>query len=93
MIMQPSILLGTVVGVILNVIFPSYVLVLILVVTLSFSSVNMFKKAIVMHKKEKGGARELVPQTETESESNEKYIAMTEVHEQQLSLDVLLFLL
>ena len=51
-IMQPPILLGTVLGVYLNVVFPEVVLVVMLIVVLSYASYSTVKKAFQLYAKE-----------------------------------------
>eukprot|EP01091_Cochliopodium_minus_P015506 TRINITY_DN5543_c0_g1_i1.p1 TRINITY_DN5543_c0_g1~~TRINITY_DN5543_c0_g1_i1.p1 ORF type:complete len:500 (-),score=106.34 TRINITY_DN5543_c0_g1_i1:4-1503(-) len=52
MAMQPMMLLGTVFGVLLNVLFPSYLLILFLTIMLVFLVVSMFRKANKTHQEE-----------------------------------------
>ena len=53
MMMQPTTLLGTVLGVYLNVVFPAFVLVFMLVAILIISFLSILRKAIQQRKKEK----------------------------------------
>ena len=54
-IFEPTVLLGTIIGVYLNVTFPSYIIVLVLAITCIVSAGRSLMKAIEMHKKEKNG--------------------------------------
>ena len=78
---MPNLLLGTIVGVYLNVTFPSYLIVFILTFTLVIASYRTAKKAIEMYQKEKIEKIEKIenntiqfsstPPTESESEREE----------------------
>ena len=53
-IFEPSVLLGTIVGVYLNVTFPSYLIVITLFLTLTISAYNVLKKSISLYRQEYG---------------------------------------
>ena len=53
-IFEPSVLLGTIVGVYLNVTFPSYIIVITLFLTLTISAYNVLKKSISLYRQEYG---------------------------------------
>lgn len=57
MLLIPCILLGTIAGVYLNVIFPAFVIVISLVVLLSYTSYKTWKKSIALYREEAEAAK------------------------------------
>lgn len=64
MLLQPAALLGTTVGVILNNMFPDWLILAILILTLAFTGWKSWTKGIEMYRKEKQ-QEEMVKQEET----------------------------
>ena len=54
--MEPAVLMGTIIGVYLNITFPSYLIVITLVCILSLSAYRTLKKGIALYKVEKEAA-------------------------------------
>ena len=52
MLIEPTVLLGSLIGVYLNLIFPSFVIIFLLVIVLSLSAYKTMKKGIHWHRKE-----------------------------------------
>ena len=59
MLVEPTILVGSMLGVYLNVVFPSYLIIFFLVLLLSFTGYKTFKKGIEWYKKEKQSVLEV----------------------------------
>eukprot|EP01091_Cochliopodium_minus_P000984 TRINITY_DN10871_c0_g1_i1.p1 TRINITY_DN10871_c0_g1~~TRINITY_DN10871_c0_g1_i1.p1 ORF type:complete len:497 (-),score=97.34 TRINITY_DN10871_c0_g1_i1:32-1522(-) len=58
LIMEPCLLLGTTIGVLLNVLFPAYIITLLLIVILTTFVIGMFKKAVATFIQEREDGRQ-----------------------------------